>query len=79
MDKVYPKGILRGIARYKDTGNDSHKVKGGNNDKKTKIWVGLKVLRALHQRSSSWGASHHYEYYYLKVPEAKVVSVFSLI
>ena len=37
VDKVYPSGILRGIVRYKDRGNNSHKVKGGNNDKKTKI------------------------------------------
>ena len=55
MDKVYPSGILRGIVRYKDTGNNSHKVKGGNNNMKTKIWVGPKVLRAQHRRSSSWG------------------------
>ena len=52
MDKVYPSGILRGIVRYKDTGNNSHKVKGGNNNikkknkRKTKIRVGPRVLRA---------------------------------
>ncbi len=38
VDKVCPSGILRGIVRCKDTGNNGHKVKGGNNDKKTKIW-----------------------------------------